>query len=260
MQNTSIENLPLGRDPNMNGWHFMDEDDQLGVPQVQQSSEDVGPPITMVEAPNRDVASHNQEDSSPGDPLGHLVQEVFQPPPSEADTSADTALSAVGYNPREWNQYSVVTTDGDLSDPSISNSTNDPLEPTYEEVSPPPEGEVPEARGDEVKVLQKQLQEEKNKIIKAKKIIQDLRGELHYHLNTLRREIHKKEKAFSQVSMAHFCLELEEMSNRQQVEMIHFVKRKHGILTEENNHLKAINDSKNPMNRCLALLAAPNDF
>jgi hypothetical protein len=137
----------------MNGWHFMDEDDQLGVQQVQQSSEDVGPPITMVEAPNRDVASHDKEVSSQGDPLGHLVQEVLQPPPSEVDTSADTALAAVGYNPREWNQYSVVTTDGDLSDPSISNSTNDPLEPTYEEVSPPPEGEIPEARGDEVKVL-----------------------------------------------------------------------------------------------------------
>jgi len=86
----------------MNGWHFMDEDDQLGVQQVQQSSEDVGPPITMVEAPNRDVASHDKEVSSQGDPLGHLVQEVLQPPPSEVDTSADTALAAVGYNPREW--------------------------------------------------------------------------------------------------------------------------------------------------------------
>ena len=244
----------------MNGWHFMDEDDQLGVQQVQQSSEDVGPPITMVEAPNRDVASHDKEVSSQGDPLGHLVQEVLQPPPSEVDTSADTALAAVGYNPREWNQYSVVTTDGDLSDPSISNSTNDPLEPTYEEVSPPLEGEVPEARGDEVQVLQKQLQEEKNKIIKAQKIIQELRGELQFQMNTLRREIHKKEKAFSQVSMAHFCLELEEMSNRQHVEMIHFVKRKHGILTEEISHLKAINDSTNPMERCTALLTAPNDL
>ena len=236
--------------------HGMDEDDQLGVPQVQQSSEDVGPPITMVEAPNRDVASHNKEVSSQGDPLGHLVQEVLQPPPSEVDTSADTALAAVGYNPREWNQYSMVTTDGDLSDPSISNSTNDPLEPTYEEVSPPPEGEVPEARGDEVKVLQKQLQEEKNKIIKAKKIIQELRGELSYHMNTLRREIHKKEK----VSMAHFCLDLEEMSNKQHMEMIHFVKRKHEILVEEISRLKANNDSRDPMDRCIALLAASNDF
>jgi len=54
----------------MNGWHFIDEDDQLGVPQVQQSSEDVGPPITMVEAPNMDEASHNQEVSSLGDPSG----------------------------------------------------------------------------------------------------------------------------------------------------------------------------------------------
>ncbi len=119
-----------------------------------------------------------------------------------------------------------VTTDGDLSDPSISNSTNDPLEPTYEEVSPPLEGEIPEARGDEVQILQKQLQEEKNKIIKAQKIIQELRGELQFQMNTLRREIHKKENAFSQVTTAHFCLELEEMSNRQHVEMINFVKRK----------------------------------
>jgi len=245
----AYENFPLGRDPNMNGWHFMDEDDQLGVPPVQQSSKDVGPPITMVEAPNMDEASHNQEDSSLGDPLGHLVQEVFQPPPSEVDTSADTALSAIGYNPKEWNQYSVVTTDGDFSDPSISNSTNDLLEPTYEEVSPPPEGEVPEARGDEVAALQKQLQEEKNKIIKAKKIIQALRDELHFHMNTLRREIHKREKAYSQVSMAQFCLDLEEMSNRQHVEMIHFAKRKHGVLADEISRLKANNDSREPIHR-----------
>jgi hypothetical protein len=244
----------------MNGWHFMDEDDQLGVQQVQQSSEDVGPPITMVEAPNRDVASHNKEVSSQGDPLGHLVQEVLQPPPSEVDTSADTALAAVGYNPREWNQYSVVTTDGDLSDPSISNSTNDPLEPTYEEVSPPPEGEIPEARGDEVKILQKQLQEEKDKIIKAQKIIQELRGELQFQMNTLRREIHKKENAFSQVTTAHFCLELEEMSNRQHVEMINFVKRKHGVLTAEIGRLKAINDSTTPIDRCAALITASYNF
>jgi len=134
------------------------------------------------------------------------------------------------------------------------------LEPTYEAVSPPPEGDIPEARGDEVQVLQKQLQEEKNKIIKAQKIIQELRGELQFQMNTLRREIHKKEKAFSQVSMAHFCLELEEMSNRQHVEMINFVKRKHGVLTAEIGRLKAINDSTTPIDRCTALITASYNF
>ena len=106
----------------------------------------------------------------------------------------------------------MVTTDGDLPHPSISTPANDPLEPTYEEVSPPPEGEVPEARGDEVKDLQK---EEKNKVVKARARIDELRRELSFHMNALRREIHKREKAYSQVSMAQFCLDLEEMSNRQ---------------------------------------------
>jgi hypothetical protein len=50
------------------------------------------------------------------------------------------------------------------------------------------------------------------------------------------------------------------MSNRQHVEVIHFVKRKHGILTEEISHLKAINDSTIPIDRCTALLATSYDF
>ena len=60
--------------------------------------------------------------------------------------------------------------------------------------------------------------------------------------------------------MAQFCLDLEEMSNRQHVEMIHFAKRKHGVLTDEISRLKANNDSINITDRCIALLASPNDF
>jgi len=108
--------------------------------------------------------------------------------------------------------------------------------------------------------LQKQLQEEKNRAIKSAKRIEELRKELHFQLNALRREIHKRQEAYSQVSIAQFCLDLEEMTNRQHVEMIHLARRRYSILSEEINRLKANADTKAMHDRYMSLLTASDEL
>ena len=215
----------------MTGWDTDSNTSANGEPSAPLDSVDTPPPAYTGESLSLDAAT-SLAPADACDALSRIMDEVFSeiPPEHVPPTAADDALADITTPPTEWNRFvdphdrcvdppnaSIFYSDTDSDEQSTDG--NAPKPSIYEPISPEPDTIV--YSGDsELTKLNKLLKREQTKSAILFKQVDSLRGQLNDLMQTLRREMWKRQKLASEVLTSRYCLALSELMVQNNTEVV----------------------------------------
>ena len=234
----------------MTGWDTDSNTSANGEPSAPLDSVDTPPPAYTGESLSLDAAT-SLAPADACDTLSRIMDEVFSeiPPEHVPPTAADDALADITTPPTEWNRFvdphdrfvdppntnrfvdppnaSIFYSDTDSDEQSTDG--NAPKPSIYEPLSPEPDTVV--YSGDsELTKLNKLLKREQTKSAILFKQVDSLRGQLNDLMQTLRREMWKRQKLASEVLTSRYCLALSELMVQNNTEVVKLAAKNYARL------------------------------